>query len=99
MKIPYAKPGTSIANKTGDWRSERPLVSDKCTACGICVRVCPDRCMELISRSGNPASIAKVDYDYCKGCGICANECPVKAIVMKREEDVKSEAAKEGEKK
>ena len=73
--------GTSVKNKTGTWRSEKPIVDlEKCNSCNICVVFCPEGCMKLGKKG------ATVDYDYCKGCGICAAECPIKAIAMVREE-------------
>jgi pyruvate ferredoxin oxidoreductase delta subunit len=69
------EPGSTRSTKTGDWRTFRPEVGDKCTRCGICVAFCPEGCIALGAK-------AQIDYDYCKGCGICARECPVKAIVM-----------------
>jgi len=90
MKIAYAKPGTSRENKTGSWRSMRPIPTDKCIACGTCVRFCPERCITFIERTdGSGKKMVAMDYDYCKGCGICANECPVKAISMMDEEEAK----------
>lgn len=80
MKFPMAEPGTSRKNKTGTWRSFRPVVDKKkCIKCGICEGFCPDSCI-TIEKDGST-----VNYDYCKGCGICANECPVKCIKMERE--------------
>ncbi len=71
-------PGWSEDNKTGAWRSLRPIISfDKCTSCEICWLVCPEGC---ITREG-----FIIDYAYCKGCGICAEECPPVAIIMERE--------------
>jgi len=88
----------SLENKTGSWRDFRPIITDRCTGCGICVKFCPDACIELVDRE-NPilgkkkrlkkqqpyTMIAKVDYDYCKGCLICNNECPFKAVDTMRE--------------
>ena len=71
------KAGTSIKNKTGGWRSKKPIVdSVKCIGCGQCASFCPEPCVEI----KNGKSI--IDYDYCKGCGICASVCPVKCIKM-----------------
>ncbi len=85
MKVSIAgivkEAGSSVKNKTGSWRTFRPVVDkQKCIGCGICARFCPEGCIKIENKK------AKIDYDYCKGCGICANECPVKAIKMEREE-------------
>jgi len=82
------KPNTTVANKTGSWRTNRPkFLPDKCTACGICPRVCPEG---IIYQTDKVNSLGKLPYDcdldYCKGCGLCAAECPFKAIAMEREE-------------
>ena len=75
------EPGSTVKNKTGNWRTERPIVNmAKCTGCGICWVVCPD---------GAPfkkGKIFDIDYDYCKGCLICKKECPFKAIDSADEE-------------
>lgn len=74
-------PASSIANKTGSWRTLKPLVlNEKCNGCAICVKFCPDGAIRIVNGK------ARVNYDYCKGCGICALECPVKAIIMQKEE-------------
>lgn len=73
-------PGWSEDNKTGAWRSLRPIkFDDKCTNCSLCWLYCPEGC---ITRDE-----FKINYTYCKGCGICAAECPPKAIVMEREKE------------
>ncbi|MFC2174583.1 4Fe-4S binding protein [archaeon] len=75
------KPGSLDANKTGGWRSFRPIIDrEKCIGCGICKKFCPDVCIEIIKGK------SVVDYDYCKGCLICKNLCPVKAISSEEEE-------------
>ena len=77
MKLPISKPGTSVENKTGDWRTFKPDIEvAKCIKCGTCQRFCPEGCM------GDEGKVPVVNFDYCKGCGICANECPVKCIKM-----------------
>lgn len=75
------KPGSSVKNKTGGWRTMRPIIDyNKCIKCGTCWLNCP---AVAISKKNGKMTI---DYDYCKGCGICAQECPVKAIKMVKEE-------------
>ena len=77
------KPGSSRVNKTGSWRTFKPIINDKCIACGICVQYCPEACMEIKAVKGAKTKSGKavvVDYDFCKGCMICMGECPHKAI-------------------
>jgi len=70
------EPGSSIKNKTGDWRSYRPkIIEEKCKRCGICWLNCPDMAI-VVEKDG----AYHVNYDYCKGCLICFRECPFKAI-------------------
>jgi pyruvate ferredoxin oxidoreductase delta subunit len=73
-------PGGSKKNKTGHWRSFRPVVeANTCTGCGICFLYCPDASVKIVDK------VSLIDYEYCKGCGICAQECPKEAITMKEE--------------
>lgn len=72
-------------NKTGSWRTFRPVITDKCTGCGICVSVCPEQCLQLVESDGKFKKKSQVNYDFCKGCLICMNECPFKAIIKERE--------------
>lgn len=73
------EPGNSVKNKTGTWRSLRPVRDPKlCRRCGICWQFCPEGCISPKTFDSDP--------DYCKGCGICAKECPFKAIRMVKEE-------------
>jgi pyruvate ferredoxin oxidoreductase delta subunit len=77
------KPGNQTENKTGSWRSFRPIVmKDKCIGCKMCEMHCPDAAIK-VAQADNKAN---VDYDYCKGCLICEEICPVKAIRSETEE-------------
>ena len=70
-------PGSSKNNKTGSWRTFKPILDkEKCIDCDNCIIFCP------------ASSVNKqhdINYDYCKGCGICAHECPSDAIEMIKE--------------
>ncbi len=89
MKINIcAKPNTTTNNHTGSWRTNRPkFLLDKCTACAICPRVCPEGIIYQLDQTN---AIGKkpydCDYTYCKGCGLCAVVCPFKAIEMELEQ-------------
>lgn len=76
-------PGSSREYKTGDWRSERPVVNkDQCIKCGVCYIFCPDMAVTKTAEG-----YFEADLYYCKGCGICAAECFTGCITMIPEED------------
>jgi pyruvate ferredoxin oxidoreductase delta subunit len=73
--------GTSKHFKTGDWRTEKPVVDiEKCTQCLLCVPVCPDSAILM-----NGSERGEFNLDFCKGCGICAEVCRFDAINMVKE--------------
>jgi len=76
------EPGSAKYNRTGDWRSSRPLWTlEACVKCGVCMIFCPEGCIAMRA-DGYP----EADMEYCKGCGICAEVCPTQAITMVDEE-------------
>ena len=82
----FAKPGTSVANKTGSWRVlVRPnFLHEKCVACNMCAIICPEGCI-----SGEGKNTYNPNLAYCKGCGLCSEICPVDDIDMVAEEGAK----------
>ncbi len=50
---------------------------EKCTACGICVKVCPFDAMHLVNEK------AEAD-EKCTLCGACLKVCPVDALSIER---------------
>ena len=87
MKTPnknlITKPNTTLSNKTGPWRTQKPETDyNKCISCGLCSKICPEACIEMKATRGFSKPKPKTNYDYCKGCALCVHECPVKAIKM-----------------
>lgn len=81
-------PKTAIVNKTAGWSNSKPnFIHDKCTACNICSRVCPEGIIYQTDKT-NSTGKKYFDYDpdYCKGCSLCVTECPFQAIEMKTED-------------
>jgi len=75
------KPGSSKENKTGGWRSFRPVWDkEKCKQCMLCWMFCPDNAIPL--KNGKRI---ETDFNHCKGCGICKEVCPFNAIKMVKE--------------
>ena len=60
----------------------------RCTACGICAKVCPPQCIWMVRAQddrGKPLSKPaefSIDIDVCMNCGFCAEFCPFDSIVM-----------------
>lgn len=67
-----------------DWKPE----TERCTACGICAKVCPPQCIWIVqSKDATGKAIPKasefyIDVDVCMNCGFCAEYCPFDAIKM-----------------
>ncbi len=67
---------------------KRKQETERCTACGICAKVCPPQCIWIVqskSPEGKPipkASEFYIDVDVCMNCGLCAEFCPFDAIKM-----------------
>lgn len=61
---------------------------DKCTACGICAKVCPPQCIWIVRDSdeaGKPVTRPAefyIDVAVCMSCSFCVEFCPFDAIKM-----------------
>ncbi len=58
-------------------------VSDECTLCGVCPKVCPTKALRIV-REGD---VLKLEFSHqlCIGCGACEGSCPENAIELTRE--------------
>ena len=67
---------------------DTPKQEDRCTACGICAKVCPTQCIWIVrDADANGKAIARpsefyIDASICMSCGFCAEFCPFDAIKM-----------------
>jgi NADH-quinone oxidoreductase subunit I len=73
----------------------------RCTACGICAKVCPPQCIWIVQGKGDdgrPRPIATefyIDASICMSCGFCAEYCPFDAIKMDHEYEISTYERKE----
>jgi heterodisulfide reductase subunit A len=73
---------SAIILNSGTLRAEalKAIVDlDKCTSCGVCVKVCPYGAIKVDKKAKTGAQIVAA---ACSGCGTCAAECRFDAITM-----------------
>ena len=82
-KVDYVKAETEIDRKdyeimlsyNFDFKyMNKYIVTDDCIGCGICAKVCPKSCIEIVDKR------AKQDNTNCLTCLACVNACPKKAL-------------------
>jgi NADH-quinone oxidoreductase subunit I len=67
---------------------------NRCTACGICAKVCPPQCIWIVrakDESGKPVTRPaefNIDTTICMNCGLCAEFCPFDAIKMNHDFEI-----------
>lgn len=58
---------------------------DKCIACGLCVRACPNQVISMTTdKDENNKKIVtsyRIELDYCLYCGLCIEACPTAALL------------------
>jgi NADH-quinone oxidoreductase subunit I len=77
---------------------KRKTETERCTACGICAKVCPPQCIWIVqakdAATGKPKpkpSEFYIDIDVCMNCGLCSEFCPFDAIKMDHKFELGSE--------
>jgi NADH-quinone oxidoreductase subunit I len=66
------------------FRGRPGLIFDRCIGCGICVRICPNRCIELVEVDCENERVKRpqVNIGRCAMCGLCAEYCPTDAMIV-----------------
>lgn len=59
------------------------VISQKCTGCQKCLKVCPFQAIEIVNKT------AEINPDKCTICGACVSSCPFDAILVRRFTDEK----------
>ncbi len=54
------------------------IISEKCTGCSLCVKVCPFDAIRIMEKK------AAIDLNKCNLCGACVHTCKFKAIVLEK---------------
>ncbi len=77
LKYPYER--LEFAER---YRGRIVLNLDKCTGCGFCERICPNKAITLVQREfkGRKKRSPSLDYGRCAFCGLCVDVCPFKAL-------------------
>ncbi len=84
---PTAQPASQPASEMDQIRLE--ITDSWCKSCDICVKLCPERCLEL-----NAHEIVRLKDDgVCTGCRMCEWLCPDFAIAVHRETPATAQAS------
>jgi heterodisulfide reductase subunit A len=88
IKDSVTQASAAVARASTVLNSERLVVEaitavvdkDKCTACGVCARVCPFGAIKFDKDKKAPPEVIEA---MCAGCGTCAAECRFDAITQR----------------
>lgn len=71
------------------FRGIQHFIPDKCIVCGMCARICPTDCIQLVGKpnpdpekKGKVIDTYDINFEICILCDLCTEVCPTEAIVM-----------------
>jgi uncharacterized Fe-S center protein len=71
------------AGKADQHKGMKPVVdAQKCTACGVCMGVCPRSAITIVDGA------SRINHDRCVGCGECMTMCATSCITYDWENDL-----------
>ena len=84
MTVQFPRQSIPIAD---GYRGEQIFDIDKCTSCGLCFRICPNRAIEMISapeeyKDKYSEVYPRIDLGKCCFCGLCQDICPKGSITL-----------------
>jgi len=83
VKVPYEVPKPSER-----YRGRPMLHMDRCIGCGVCVYVCPNKALTLVTVDGK--KYPQFNAGRCCFCSLCADHCPRAALTMTYEYELSS---------
>jgi formate hydrogenlyase subunit 6/NADH:ubiquinone oxidoreductase subunit I len=84
MTVQFPQQSIPIAD---GYRGEQIFDIDKCTSCGLCFRICPNRAIEMVAAPGEYKNrysevYPRIDLGKCCFCGLCQDICPKGGITL-----------------
>lgn len=90
VNYPFPNPERNYKPRPG-YRGDFALITDRergrlrCTACGSCAKVCPDRCIHIVGEGKGKDRVPSefyIDLGLCMFCHLCVEVCPFSALTM-----------------
>lgn len=62
------------------YRARHYLYMDRCTGCGICAWICPEKCISIVELGTEGRKFPQFYYGRCCFCHFCVDYCPKDAL-------------------